>query len=325
MRTFITAGERVAIESRIPRLTALLTAAAGGEPAATPVGTATVRVTVEADRGPYRHDGWRLIARDVWAAPPRTLLLDACSSGFDVLAEPRGDVLHVSARYRPARRTRAANILLRSRFRLLSGQTLLHYPALWWACVHGRVPLHVSVSSGAAGVTMLAGPAGIGKSTLLAAGLPEGETATADNVCACDTERAYGLAEPLRIAGGSRGMARAPHGRRERPLPRRAEWLAPDQLIVLRRGAAGSVPAVSPLAAEQAARELVAGTYLAGELRRFWQFAAAMALGTGLGPAHPDVTGVASALAARLPCLELRLGAPPDVPLGSLLALAGAA
>jgi hypothetical protein len=95
--------------------------------------------------------------------------------------------------------------------------------------------------------------------------------------------------------------------------------------VVLRRGPAGSLAAVKPISPKEAARELVAGTYMAGELRRFWQFAGTLALATGLGPAHPDVAGVAAAIAARLPCTELRLGRPSAAPVSELLALAGAA
>jgi hypothetical protein len=324
MRAVTTAGERVAVDCALPWATALLTAATAGELSGTGTGAAaTVHLEVQASRAPFDRPG-ALIARGVWASAPRVLLADACGSGFDLLAEPRGTTLHVAARYRPAPRTRAANMLLGDRFRLLAAQTLLHYPALWWASQRGRVPLHVSVTAGAGGVSMLAGPGGVGKSTLLAAGLRAGETATADNVCACDAHSAYGLVEPLRLDGHG-GGATAPHGRRDHPFARRQTRLDPDRVIVLRRALPGHPgPGVMPLTPQQAARELVAGTYLAGELRRFWPFAAALALGTGLGPAHPDVAGVAKALAGRLPCLELRLDSRPSVPLDELIGLARA-
>ena len=71
-------------------------------------------------------------------------------------------------RYRARQASRSANGLLASRFRLLAVQTLVHYPALWWAASQrGRVPLHVSVSFGADGVNMIAGPGGVGQSTML--------------------------------------------------------------------------------------------------------------------------------------------------------------
>src|SRR5215472_1009009 len=322
MRAVTTAGESVLVDCAVGWVSELLADATAGEltEAGPAGGTAeagadgeTVRLEIEADRRPFDRDGWTLIGRGAWAATPRTLIEDACSSGFDLQVEPRGSVLHVAARYRPAPRTRAANVLLRARFRLLAAQTLLHYPALWWASVRGRVPLHVSVTAGAGGV---------GKSTLLSAGLKRGERATADNLCACDARRAYGVVEPLRVAGGT-GRAAATHGRREYPLPGRVPSLEPDRLVVLRRGA-GSKPSAGPLPSAEAARELVAGTYMAGELRRFWSFAATLALATGIGPAHPDVCGTATLLASRLPCFEVRVAHGAPAPIGELVSLAGA-
>jgi hypothetical protein len=322
MRAVTTAGERVLVDCAVGWLSKLLTEATAGELAEAAASGETVRLEIQADRRPFDRGGWTLIGRGTWAAPPRALIEDACSSGFDLQVEPRGPVLHVAARYRPAPRTRAANVLLGARFRLLTAQTLLHYPALWWASVRGRVPLHVSVTAGADGVTMLAGPGGVGKSTLLSAGLKRGETATADNLCACDARRAYGVVEPLRVAGGA-GRAAATHGRSEHPLPGRVPSLEPDRLVVLRRGT-GSKSSAGPLPSAEAARELVAGTYMAGELRRFWSFAATLALATGVGPAHPDVCGMAALLASRLPCFEVRVAHGSPAPISELLILAGA-
>jgi hypothetical protein len=323
MRAVTTAGERVAVDCAIPRLTTLLTDGTAGELTEAPAADATVHLEVQAGRQPFSRDGWTLIGRGTWAAPPRALVTDACSSGFDLLIEPSGSTLHVAARYRPAAHTRAANMMLGGRFRLLAIQTLLHYPVLWWASLRGRVPLHVSVTSGTDGVTMIAGPGGVGKSTLLSAGLAHGEIATADNLCACDSRTAYGLVEPLRVQGGS-GPA-APHGRTESRLAGRVPCLEPDRLVVLRRGTAEVGTAVGPLSPAEAARELVAGTYMAGELRRFWQFTATLALATGMGSAHPDVSGVAALLAARLPCIEVRVAHGSPAPIGELLRMAGVA
>jgi hypothetical protein len=52
---------------------------------------------------------------------------------------------------------------------------------------------------------------------------------------------------------------------------------------------------------------MVASTYAAGELRRYWGFAAVLALGTGAGPPHPSVDTVAAGFANRLPCLSVTL------------------
>jgi hypothetical protein len=323
MLAVTTAGERVTVNSALPWLTPLLADSTAGELSEANGADATVHVEIQADRRPFSRDGWTLIGRGTWAAPPCALVLDACSSGFDLLVEPRGATLRVLARYRPEPRTRAANLALRARFRLLAGQTLLHYPALWRASLRGRVPLHVGVCAGAGGVTMIAGPGGVGKSTLLSAGLRQGEKTTADNLCACDSRTAYGVAEPLRVAAG-RGRGVTTHGRAELPIPGRVCCLEPDRLVVLRRGAPGSPATALPLSPVEAGRELVAGTYMAGELRRFWSFAATLALATGQGPAHPDVRGVAALLAGRLPCLQVRVSDGAQEPLNELLGRAGA-
>jgi hypothetical protein len=308
MRALSTAGERVVVECSLPWLMSLLTDSTGGELAEAALDDGTVRVAIQPSREAFTHDGWTLIGRGCWASPASALIVDACSSGFDLLVEPRGETLNVTARYRPAARTRAANTFIRTRFKLLAAQTLLHYPALWWASVRGRVPLHVSVTAAAGSVTMIAGPGGVGKSTLLSIGLEHGEIATADNICACDGRIAHGLAEPLRVsAGAGARLGTTTHGRTEHQLPGRVPSLDPDRVVVLRRGVPDAASSVGPLTSADAARTLVAGTYMAGELRRFWPFAATLALATGIGPAHPDVSGVAAALAARLPCLEMSI------------------
>src|SRR5579875_3082005 len=319
MYTVSTAGEIVAVECASSRLLARLRAATGGELAGAGAGAAaagaapTVLLRVLDGRPPLARAGWAPVARGVWARPGRVLLADACGSGFDIVASAGAEVLEITAWYRPLPRVRAANIALAARFRQLAAQTLVHYPALWRAALRGRVPLHVSVTAGAQGVMMIAGPGGVGKSTLVAAALAAGDTVTADNVCACDGRRAYGLAEPLRLDDRAMSIA---------GLPGRADCLEPDRIVVLRRGDA---PALAPLPPATAARELIAGTYMAGELRRFWQFAAALAEAGGEGPAHPDVAGVAAALSARLPCLALTLGQRGTAPARELLAMAGAA
>jgi hypothetical protein len=74
-----------------------------------------------------------------------------------------------------------------------------------------------------------------------------------------------------------------------------------------------------------AARDLVGGTYSAGELRRYWPFAATVALGTGLGPAHPPLGAVCEELTARVPAFEVLLPSTPSLGFADLARLVAAA
>jgi hypothetical protein len=58
---------------------------------------------------------------------------------------------------------------------------------------------------------------------------------------------------------------------------------------------------------------------MAGELKRYWPFAATLAAGTGLGPAVPPVSDVASAFAVRLPSYTLSFASSGGVRLSDLL------
>jgi hypothetical protein len=108
------------------------------------------------------------------------------------------------------------------------------------------------------------------------------------------------------------------YGRRETPLDGREPAQVPDRIVIVRRGT-GDEPELHECDAATAARWLVAGTYMAGELRRFWSFAATLSAGTGVGDPHPPVTDVASVFAARLPSVELVLGRHPGARLSDLL------
>jgi hypothetical protein len=127
----------------------------------------------------------------------------------------------------------------------------------------------------------------------------------------------YGVLEPMRTAGGT--GRRMPHGRRETGWTARREQVVAERILVLRRGSESEVDVV-PIRGGEAARVIAAGTYAAGELRRYWAFAATLALGTGLGPAHPPVVGSASDLARGIPCSEVQLTATPGVHLVDLIA-----
>lgn len=315
-----TAGEVLAASADRRAELALLRAAlpgaqdtspAGADPAGarsaagTGAGVPSVRVTVQACAAAFELPRAAVVTRGVRTDGTWVCFTDACSSGFDLLVRPGPAVLEVLARYRPAPRTRAANRALPARFVLLARQVLLQYPALWWAGVHGRSPLHASAVSRDGQPVLLAGPGGVGKSTMLLAELGRGAVTTSDNLCVSDGRTAYGVLEPIRVQGGV--GRRTSHGRREQPLTGRVPALLPVRLVALRR-AAGTRTSIHPMDPDQAARTLVAGTYAAGELRRYWAFAASLALATGVGPAHPPVAEVAGRLAAALPCLEAVVG-----------------
>ena len=309
-----TAGVRVELRCAVPRIARILAEGAAGQllVGEGPVPPPEVRVRVEASSAGFDVTGWRVLTRGAWHRPGQVIMRDACSSGLDLLVTAGDPTLDIVARWRPPAAGLVAAALLRARGRLLVRAVLMQYPALWRSQLHGRAPLHASVCSmqRAGGQTvLLAGPGGVGKSTLVRAELARGAVATCDNLCVSDGRFAWGVVEPLRVPAshaGQRGR-HAPHGRREVAWPARADRLAPDQLIVLVRGEAGA-PAVTSCDPAEAARYLSAGTYMAGELRRYWAFAATLALGTGAGASHPAIAETAAALSARLPCVKVALG-----------------
>jgi hypothetical protein len=157
---------------------------------------------------------------------------------------------------------------------------------------------------------------GVGRSTLLLAEIAAGGRATADNLSVADGITVWGLVEPMRVDGGS--GRRMPHGRHEQPLDDRADALNPDCIVVLERGDQDQA-SLTACSVDAARRALVTSTYMAGELRRYWQFAAMLTAGTGLGPAHPPIAEVASTLAARLPGFVMTLGHDRTARLSQLL------
>ncbi len=298
-------GEVVEIACDLPWVTRMIDRNVGGRVAQVSDQKPSVRLGVDGSTRPFSTRGLRVLTRGAYAGDGRVVLANAGGSGFDLQVDVGDDVLDVSARYRPGTATRAANVALSERFGLLACQVLVHYPVIWRAGWRGRIPLHASVLRTAAGTPLLAGPGGVGKSTILSAALRDGAVATADNLCCADETTCYGIAEPLRTdAHGGRGP-RTSHGRVSQPFGDREPLLAPDRLVVLERGRETSAARITPA---QAARTLVGGTYAAGELRRYWAIAATLALGTGVGPVHPRVQDVAAAMAASVPCIRVRVG-----------------
>jgi hypothetical protein len=304
----------------VPWIANVIAEGAAGQLTSADGTTPDVRVTVERDSTAFDVTGWRVLTRDAWCRDGQVVLRNACASGLDLRVTADEPTVELVARWRPAGTERAAAAVLRSRTRLLLRAVLLQYPALWRSQQRGRAPLHASVCglAGANGrAVLLAGPGGVGKSTLVHRELLGGATSTCDNVCVSDGKHAWGLVEPLRlpadVAAKGRRMA---YGRREAAWPRRTDRIVPDALVVLVRGAR---PGVTRCDRALAAHHLTAGTYMAGELRRYWAFAATLALGTGTGTGHPPIQDVAQQLSASLPCLRVSLGDRPGAPLSELL------
>lgn len=328
--SFTTAGERVGIDCDVAWVAELLEEAAAGQLASfDPARPDTLTVRIEANHDSFPVEDWPVLTRGARyrEGGGSAAIADVCTSGFDLRLQLEGDHPVFTFRWRPPRTSRMANLALRSRFVLLARAALVQYPALWAAGLRGRAPLHVSactVGPGSTTSVVLAGPGGVGKSTLLAGELSAGGRATSDNLCVSDGCEVWGLVEPLRLELGSdhRGPAgrRMPHGRNETNFDGRVPSLVPNHVLVLRRGQ-GERPEVAPATSETAARSLVAGTYVAGELRRYWGMAATLAAGTGAGPVHPPIGDVAQVMARRTTCTEVALGRRTGARLADLLEL----
>lgn len=317
-----TAGERLSIDCSVPWITELIDEGAAGELQRIEASDATVHVHVEADRRGFDVSGWELLTRGAWRRDREVVVENVCTAGFDLHLRCTSELARFTYRWRPPTRDRIAARLLRSRFHLLARATLLQYPVLWWAGTRGRAPLHASACVAGNATPLLTAPSGIGRSTLLLGENSSHQRATGDNLAVGDGSTVWGLVEPIRVEGGT--GRRMPHGRQEAPMARRVESLVPDCLVVLERGRR-EYPLLSPCSEEMAARSVATSTYMAGELRRYWSFAATLAAGTGLGPSHPRIGETASTFASKLPCMSLALGLTENADLSVLLETAQAA
>jgi hypothetical protein len=311
-----TAGERLEIRCSIPWVSELITEGSGGELQRLEGPDASVQVEVESDRRGFETRGWEPLTRGAWRRDAEVVLEDVCTTGFDLHLRCTPERAQFTYRWRPPVRERAAALILRSRFHLLARAVLIQYPALWWAGTRGRVPLHASACAAAGSVPLVTAAGGIGRSTLVCEELSRGGLATGDNLAVGDGTSIWGLVEPLRIANGN--GRRMPHGRQETPMHGRAEALTPDSIVVLERGDSDE-PSLVSCSSASAARSLVSSTYMAGELRRYWAFAATLSAATDFGPPHPPIAEVALGFATRLPCLSLVLGKTPGARLSELL------
>ena len=294
---FATTGIPIDLRCEIPSVREVLARCTIelAEPAPAPLS-----ITIESERLPFETDGWEPVTRSSLHRDGNVVVHDVATSGFDLLlrADAAGGdlVFRRSASFR-SRFLRAA---LPARGRLLLRSALLQYPAMWWAGTRDRAPLHAPVLTVGDETVLLVGASGVGKSTLVHREASEGARVVSDNLAVSDGYRVWGVVEPSRIEGDS--GPRTTNGRREVELPGRVSDLVPDRVVILRRGERASTKPSSPAAA---ARMLVASTYAAGELRRFWPFAATLAAATGIAPPHPPVQDVARRITERCECIEL--------------------
>jgi hypothetical protein len=279
-------------------------------------GPPTLRVVLESSREPFATEGLLPLARGALAGGDVMIVRDVATSGFDLRVDADEAIPTLTYRWRPGTRTRMAKVAWRARHRLLVRAVLVQYPVLWRAGMRDRAPLHAAAVTAGEARPLLAGPGGVGKSTLVGAEVVAGGRSTGDNLAVADGKAVWGLVEPVRAEGGN--GRKMPHGRTESALSRRADRLEPDRIVILRRGDREEAR-VDPASPDEATRALVTGTYAARELQRYWSFAALLALGTGLGPAHPPVEAAAQAFARALPAVTITLPRRPGVRLVDLL------
>lgn len=330
LRTFTvqSAGQAVVVHSEGRAVHRDLLAAAGTpDQALVPITPSApdVEIWVERDGHDFDVKASTLVTHGVSVDPDTGVVIS--SAGGSVLAQwwSAGDRLRVCSRLRPRLPARGAAVL-RARRRATDAQTIVHYPTLWWAGVRGLAPLHAAVVALDDVVVMLAGPGGVGMTTLLSTAVRDGNPAMCDNLAVSDGTCAHGLAEPMRLAAPTTSRAhqagpvgaRTIRARRDRPWGDRPPALVPDVIVTIRHGDGdrGRVRTAPPTTV---ARSLVAGTFAAGELHRYWPLCAILSLATGLGPAVPPVSEVARKLTERVPCLELTLGPRPGASLRELL------
>jgi hypothetical protein len=301
--TLRSGGLLVGLRSEVPWVTARLREGADGQLVDVPAVQADLRVVVQSRRDPFRTEGWQQLTRDSCCRDGSVVVRDVATSGFDLRLGWDAGVPVMTFRHRPPARTRALGWVAPGRARLLLQAALLQFPVLWAAATSGRAPLHVAtVEPDARGTFLVAGPSGVGKTTMVERAAAAGGRWTDDNLAVSDGRTVWGVVEPVRSVQGD-GRA-APHGRRERRLDGRVAELEPVAVVVLGRGRTQRVTRLEP---DVAARAIVTGTYSAGELRRYWPLHALLAMGTAVGPAHPDVQSVARTLTSRLPSFAVEL------------------
>lgn len=201
---------------------------------------------------------------------------------------------------------------------------LVYYPAMWWHETQtGAHPLHAAAVAGERGALVLAGPSGVGKSTLtvaltVAGGIPLSETFVLHR-----GREVIAVPEPVLLDAWSRvwlgeaveALDRAPgrfvFDRQGYHVGQPAQQAPAVALVLPRRGTPVGAAVIT---AAEAQRRISGGHQLIKDMRRYWAFAAALeklapeATPAGLMAAREAALG---ALTRDVPCWELRLS--PDL------------
>ena len=314
MRGFLdTAGERLAIECALAWVAELIAEGAAGE----------LRRSSAADalrpgprRGRPRHafdtDGWQPLTRGAWRRDGEVVVENVCTAGFDLHLSCTGGArrLHLPlapARARPRRRAHAALALPPARPRRADP-----VPGALVGRTRGAPRCTPPPAPPELATPLLTAPSGVGRSTLIARGArggrrwpPATTSAVGDGDDRLGSRRAAAGRGRRRTAACRTAASEAPM----RAAPRRS---CPTALVVLERGRAERSRRSSPAAPTTAGAALVTSTYMAGELRRYWAFAATLAAGTGLGPGASAGRGrgVGVRRAAAVLLARARAGAP---------------
>lgn len=197
---------------------------------------------------------------------------------------------------------------------------LAYYPAMWWLENHAAThPLHAAGVAGERGAIVLAGPSGVGKSTLTVALTAAGGNPLSETFLLHRGRDLVAVPEPVLLdtfsqrwlGDGAAQLGRAPGSfvfERDGFHLEHNVRQAPAAAIVLPRRA--SPAGIAPLTPAVAHRRISGGHQLVKDMRRYWAFAAAF---ENLGSASEAEAlmlqreRALAALVAAVPCWELRL------------------
>jgi hypothetical protein len=194
----------------------------------------------------------------------------------------------VNDRLRRVLTWRRATSLRQRRFTTLL-YYLVYYPCWWWLeCVQDFHPIHAAGIETAAGVILLAGASGVGKSSLaLALAAGSGARLLADSFVLHNGVDVRAVHEPILLDDWSRAWLGA-RGEILRAIPGRYalqrrgylvpadRWAASGRAALLVFPRRASAASVTPLPAETARQRLSALDLTINDLRRYFAFAAVL-------------------------------------------------